>query len=35
MLGIVLDTGIFTMLFNKSADEDAEDYISYIDGIMA
>lgn len=35
MLGIVLDTGIFTMLFNKSADEDAEDYIRYLDGIMA
>jgi len=35
MLGIVLDTGIFTMLFNRCTDDDAEDYIRYIDGIMA
>lgn len=35
MLGIVLDTGIFTVLFNKCYDEDQENYIRFIDGIMA
>jgi len=35
MLGIVLDTGIFTMLFNKCAHEEEENNIRFIDGIMA
>jgi len=35
MLGIVLDTGIFTVLFNKCEDEEEENYIREIDAIMA